>query len=488
METLGQFEDAEIDQKNDKAFDNIRKQVYVNDGNESSDDLIEEDDDYDDFDFQESTMMYNTVNKNKINDHDVINSKKFQPRNILGFEHKINFDSYKAINKVIRFDGATHSHRNNDKANRATAEQVLDERTKMILFKFLNGGFITEINGCISTGKEANVYHATGKETFDMAIKIFKTSILVFKSRDKYVTGDFRRGYCKHNPRKMVGTWAEKEMRNLLRIYKSGIPCPKPLRLKSNILVMEFIGSNGYPSPKLKDGKISEAKAKILYKECIILMRKLYQVAKLVHADLSEFNILLHEGKLVLIDVSQSVEAVSPQALVFLRKDCENISNFFSKKNVEVLTLSDLFDFITDDNINDDKIEEHIEKAQERALQILHENQKDESVNEEVFKHAFIPQNLDQVKPEDIKNELLCRSLLGLKISKADEGPNKELEDKELAEELSEESSDESTSDESSSEERKRAIKEDQKEKRKHKIPKSVKKRKQKLSNANRGK
>jgi len=50
-------------------------------------------------------------------------------------------------------------------------------------------------------------------------LKVYKTSILIFKDRDKYVSGEFRfrHGYCKHNPRKMVKTWAEKEMRNLIR-------------------------------------------------------------------------------------------------------------------------------------------------------------------------------------------------------------------------------------------------------------------------------
>jgi serine/threonine-protein kinase RIO1 len=98
----------------------------------------------------------------------------------------------------------------------------------MILFKLLNRGFISEINGCISTGKEANVYHCTTKEGRDRAIKIYKTSILVFKDRDKYVTGEFRfrQGYGRKNPRKMVRTWAEKEMRNLTRLHNVGIPCP----------------------------------------------------------------------------------------------------------------------------------------------------------------------------------------------------------------------------------------------------------------------
>jgi len=65
---------------------------------------------------------------------------------------------------------------------------------------------IDQINGCISTGKEANVYHSEAKGNKEFAIKIYKTSILVFKDRERYVEGEFRfrRGYCKSNPRKMV--------------------------------------------------------------------------------------------------------------------------------------------------------------------------------------------------------------------------------------------------------------------------------------------
>ena len=142
----------------------------------------------------------------------------------------------------------------------------------MILFKLLNKGFITEIDGCISTGKEANVYHCLGKPeegSDSMAIKIFKTSILVFKDRDRYVSGEFRfrQGYGKKNPRKMVQTWAEKEMRNLVRIHNAGIPSPRPVLLRSHVLVMEFLGQDGWPAPRLKDANISVSKARELYRQ-----------------------------------------------------------------------------------------------------------------------------------------------------------------------------------------------------------------------------
>lgn len=80
-----------------------------------------------------------------------------------------------------------------DKSDRATVEQVLDPRTRMILFKMIQRGVINELNGCISTGKEANVYHSsTNTVGKDLAVKVYKTSILTFKDRDKYVNGEFR--------------------------------------------------------------------------------------------------------------------------------------------------------------------------------------------------------------------------------------------------------------------------------------------------------
>jgi RIO kinase 1 len=125
---------------------------------------------------------------------------------------------------------------------------------------------LVPLTGCLSTGKEANVYYAKGKSTTasavslsssaasggEYAVKIFKTSILVFKDRDKYVSGEFRfrNGYCKSNPRKMVKTWAEKEMRNLKRLFSQNIPSPVPVLLKSHILIMSFLGSNGWCAPR----------------------------------------------------------------------------------------------------------------------------------------------------------------------------------------------------------------------------------------------
>ncbi|KAI3958174.1 hypothetical protein MKW98_020823 [Papaver atlanticum] len=64
----------------------------------------------------------------------------------------------------------------------------------------------------------ANVYHAAKDDGQEFAIRVYKTPVLVFKDSNCFVQGTyrFRYGYCKHNPRKIISTWAEKEMQNLM--------------------------------------------------------------------------------------------------------------------------------------------------------------------------------------------------------------------------------------------------------------------------------
>jgi len=159
-----------------------------------------------------------------------------------------------------------------DKNDRATVDQVLDPRTLIVLHKMVKNQKLDQIFGCLSTGKEANVYLAEGhmdlntmelksEETkFEFAIKVFKTSILIFKDRERYVSGEFRfrKGHCKSNPRKMVKLWAEKEVRNLKRLNMTEglIKAPRPYLLKNNVIVMEFIGEEGLGAPRLKDAEI----------------------------------------------------------------------------------------------------------------------------------------------------------------------------------------------------------------------------------------
>lgn len=423
--------------------------------------------------------------------------RSFQPEYLKKFSNKISVDKYDAA-KFSKLEDQSRRlelerSRVKDKSDRATVEQVMDPRTRMIIFKLLNRGFIASINGCISTGKEANVYHCLTADGGHRAVKIFKTSILVFKDRDKYITGEFRfrNGYGRKNPRKMVKTWAEKEMRNLSRIHAAGILSPEPILLRSHVLLMDFLGTDGWPAPRLSHVEISESKSRELYRDVVIMARKMFHDCKLVHGDLSEFNMLYHESKAYVIDVSQSVEHDHPHALEFLRKDLTNVNAFFQKKGVAVLSLKELFDFVVDPGLGD--VEDHLDKMSEVAAGRTDQERTDqELVDEEIFKKVYIPSNLNEVdRPDlDIANikaggDVDYSAVTGLDIENEQDADNEDQSD--CSESGDEEKdvkkfiSSHRPRDESpnSKKERKKAIKDANAEQRKVKTKKHVKKRKE---------
>ena len=417
--------------------------------------------------------------------------------------------------------GAKHD-RVADKSDRATSEQVLDPRTRMILLQMINRNVVSEVNGCLSTGKEANVYHALsipqedGSEAavspLHRAIKVYKTSILVFKDRDKYVTGEyrFRQGYSKSNNRAMVKVWAEKEMRNLKRIYASGIPCPEPVQLRLHVLVMGFLGDKkGIPAPRLKDvellGSDIEARWKLLYLQLLGYMRILNQTCRLVHADLSEYNILYHNDKLWLIDVSQSVEHDHPRSLEFLRMDIKNVSDFFRRKDVDVLSEKTTFGFVTasQGSTGPDEMATALQTLFESRPEEIEEDSANAQVDTEVFRNQYIPQTLEQVYDVERdagevarggQDNLVYCDLLAEKLAPevqvANEGePANALEDDNQASSDNESEGDNDVDpfakkaprgkrfeDKDAKKDHKKQVKEEKKEQREKKIPKKVKK------------
>uniref|UniRef100_A0A182SLW4 Serine/threonine-protein kinase RIO1 n=1 Tax=Anopheles maculatus TaxID=74869 RepID=A0A182SLW4_9DIPT len=417
----------------DKPVDDAQWEQYY--GQEDSDG--EDNDDDDDFYCYEGGELKRNqqLNLNQSHTNAQHASQKvshFQPADVLfkKFTNRINVEKYEgpaslpnhAKNTLIETQRKADSDRlrSKDKQDRATAEQVMDPRTRMILFKLLNRSMITEINGCISTGKEANVYHATSNSGRDYAIKIFKTSILTFKDRDKYVTGEyrFRHGYSKHNPRKM--------------------------------------------------------------------------------------------GKIIIIDVSQSVEHEHPHALEFLRKDCTNVTDFFRKREVSTMTVKELFDFITDAAITADKVEQRLEEISERiANRSFDEFTEQQKLDEAVFKQIFIPKTLHEVydAERDVfdkrTDELVYKTITGLEAMEANRKPQPGTVNGESESETdtaSEQSEDEEDGDgkqtsgngvivvrakDETPEERKarkKAIKDEKAEKRKTKVKKHIKKRKEKVA------
>merc|ERR1712139_306391 len=93
-------------------------------------------------------------------------------------------------------------------------------------------------------------------------------------------------------------------------------------------------GSSATAAPKLAEigQKLPVTAQKRALEQTLDIMSKMYHKAKLVHADLSEFNLLWHENKVVVIDTAQPVEPQHPKALEFLYRDCCNVVRFFGGK------------------------------------------------------------------------------------------------------------------------------------------------------------
>lgn len=256
--------------------------------------------------------------------------------------------------------GTKTEKRRRDKADTATVDKVLDPKTVGILERLARRQKLFDLGGAFSSGKEANVYTARcstslgskfirgspgAEEVVAAVVKIYKTSTMLFRDRARYIIDERRfKRFCVSNTRKLIKLWSEKEVRNLKRLEKHGILCPRPLYLKRSVLIMTMIGDSE-PSPRLKDADVSDWDG--AYLKCVQVMKDMYQKARLIHADFSEYNLIYHRGEVYVIDVSQSMDTGQENSNAFLMMDICNCNEFFSRKGVEVRSEVELFEEIT---------------------------------------------------------------------------------------------------------------------------------------------
>jgi RIO kinase 1 len=216
-----------------------------------------------------------------------------------------------------------------------TVEEVFDTFTLQALYKLINKRIIDVLYGVVDAGKESRVYWAKSPQGEDLAVKIFLTSTREFKKTVlQYIDGDPRFKKIKRDTRNIVYAWALKEFKNLERAYEVGVRVPKPITVHKNIIVMTFIGENGIPAPLLKDAEVSDYEE--MFWKVVDNIKALYCKAKLVHADLSEYNIMVWKENPVFFDFGQAVLTSHPNADLFLERDVKNVVSFFKKRGVEV--------------------------------------------------------------------------------------------------------------------------------------------------------
>ncbi|AHG00597.1 serine/threonine kinase [Halostagnicola larsenii XH-48] len=222
-------------------------------------------------------------------------------------------------------------------------QSVFDDATFAALYKLVQDGHVEAFGGPLSTGKEANVYHALGGDR-EVAVKIYRINSSNFRQMRDYLEGDPRFEGLGGKKKDVVLAWVKKEYANLQRAQAAGVNVPDPIATERNVLVMEYIGDEDGRAKRL--GEVSIENPETAYKVVREYMRRLY-AAGLIHGDLSEYNIVFDEGQLVVIDLGQAVTVHHPNSRTFLERDCYNVANFFSREGFEV-TGDDLLEFVTD--------------------------------------------------------------------------------------------------------------------------------------------
>jgi RIO kinase 1 len=223
-------------------------------------------------------------------------------------------------------------------------QSVFDDATFAAIYKLVQDGHIEAFGGPISTGKEANVYEALGAEG-DIAVKIYRINASDFQHMREYLDGDPRFEGIGNDKGKIVLAWTRKEFANLERAGKAGVRVPRPIAVERNVLVMELVGLVEDRARRLAEVNVENPET--AYEVVREYMRRLHG-AGLVHGDLSEYNLIVHDGELVVIDLGQAVTVHHRNADDFLRRDCRNVATFFTRQGLET-DAGALYDYVTDE-------------------------------------------------------------------------------------------------------------------------------------------
>ena len=170
---------------------------------------------------------------------------------------------------------------------------------------------------------------------------------------------------------------------------RSANACHRPATLQRSKLTSRA-------SPRLKDADVDQDELQRLYSQLLLLVRRMFKICRLVHADLSEYNLLYHKKQIYIIDVSQSVEEDHPRAFDFLRVDITNMEDCFARRGARTLGPKRAWDFIVGNN------HAGTEEVVDEWLGMEHD-----PADDAVFMSSFIPRTLGQVYDPERDIELV---------------------------------------------------------------------------------
>lgn len=220
------------------------------------------------------------------------------------------------------------------------------------------GAVDTEL-GILKTGKEADVFllersvPGTDRRTLMAAKRYRDPKHRMFHRDDGYREGRrdresrINRAMAKGSAfgrEAIAGQWAHAEFAALTILWSAGVAVPYPVQIVGTELLMEFIGDDGVAAPRLAQLRPDAEELAGLWAQLAHHL-SLLALAGYAHGDLSAYNLLVHDGRLVIIDVPQIVDVIgNPHGREFLDRDVRNVGRWFTARGLdpdEVDRLSD---------------------------------------------------------------------------------------------------------------------------------------------------
>ncbi|MGW4384640.1 serine protein kinase RIO [Kitasatospora sp. NPDC004531] len=219
--------------------------------------------------------------------------------------------------------------------------------------------------GIVKTGKEADVFlleravPGTDRRTLMAAKRYRDAQHRMFHRDSGYLEGRqhkesrVTRAMAKRTAfgkEAIAGQWAAAEFAALCRLWSAGVAVPYPVQITGTEILMEFVGDEaGTAAPRLAQLRAEEADVDDLWEQ---LGRSLSLLAYdgYAHGDLSAYNILVHHGRLVIIDVPQIVDVVAnPRGLSFLERDVRNVGAWFVSRGLPPERVEALVDSLAEE-------------------------------------------------------------------------------------------------------------------------------------------
>ena len=215
---------------------------------------------------------------------------------------------------------------------------------------FLEEGYISDVVRQISGGKEASIWLCrAGEFAGDRELVVAKVyrdrEHRDFRNRRVYVEGrivlDERagraiRGKTGFGARVDEGLWQGHEWDVLSRLHASGVAVPEPIASTAEAMLLGFVGDDEGPAPQLRELRPEPDACADLWRQLRGAVERMLR-ANVVHGDLSPFNVLVHDGRIVVIDLPQAVDPrTNPNAFALLERDLHNLATWFAKRGVEI--------------------------------------------------------------------------------------------------------------------------------------------------------